>query len=603
MFRVIILALAALLLAACNQSADAPNPTLAAAAPPAVNATTTATPSAEPLTATPTTTPQPSATPTPSPTPLPSAELLTISGEPRADLLTDPEPSGRYPCGAVDLFDFPISPPDALDIPRSGGDFGVFRDRYGKYHAGEDWSGTTREGSLGTPVYSIGHGLVTYAEPLGWGRDQGVVIVQHTFTDGSTLLSFYGHLDPDTVTLSPGLCVARGEEVGHIGQPRTSPHLHFEVRTHEPYVPLTGYWPDDPTAIGWLSPSQVIWDVRTAAQPNVSWTRPSGDADTQLIADLDDQLLLVENRELLLVDSAEGDSQPVPLALADEEDSVATAAISAEGDVAFVGLRSGAVQAYQLPEWTLLWETDPPDMGLPQLLALPDGGVVLADRSQLLALSSAGETLWAQEVAARPSDWLLTDDALWLTWGGDLAETLQIAAGEPPTDSAEVGGLLAAGDDAVWLYGEDGVYHWQNGEWSRPLGLPPAQMSLRDIVGLPDGGAVVAFGGPDERRLMQLDAAGELVWQGGLPSEASGFGELAVVDGQLYWGSVRAAGAQAVVFDVYRVDSASQSLHHLFQSGTRVPDATANWLAATRTGLLVNVGGGPLARVDTAVVR
>jgi murein DD-endopeptidase MepM/ murein hydrolase activator NlpD len=100
----------------------------------------------------------------------------------------------------VDVLDFPLDPPNGADAS-GGSDFGVFRSRYGKFHSGEDWWGVRGRQSFGEPVYAIGHGLVTYAEPEGWNRDKGVIIVRHIFDDGREVLSFYGHLDPPSVLL------------------------------------------------------------------------------------------------------------------------------------------------------------------------------------------------------------------------------------------------------------------------------------------------------------------------------------------------------------------------------------------------------------------
>ncbi|MCA9920834.1 MAG: M23 family metallopeptidase, partial [Anaerolineales bacterium] len=265
------------LVAGCTKTAPPITPTAVAAINTAVSPTTTPTSTPTPQ---PTNTPTPTASPTPTFTPTATAVPIIISGNPRAAQLKAPEPDGRFPCGVVDTFDFPIDPPDAAGVRRGGVDFGVYRNRYAKYHAGEDWGGPAGSRNLGTPVYSIGHGLVTYAEPVGWGRDQGVVIVQHTLTDGRRLLSFYGHLDPDSVVLNAGECVVRGDQVGNIGQPRTTPHLHFEIRTQAPYETLTGYWPVDPTLAGWLPPSQTIWQQRIAASPGVEWIRPFTHAGT-----------------------------------------------------------------------------------------------------------------------------------------------------------------------------------------------------------------------------------------------------------------------------------------------------------------------------------
>ncbi|HSG18603.1 MAG TPA: M23 family metallopeptidase, partial [Anaerolineae bacterium] len=140
-------------------------------------------------------TPTPTLTSTPTPTPTPIAQPISASGNPRAVSLQESTSQDGPLCGLVDLFDFPLNPPEGDGVARGGGDFGMYRGRYEKYHAGEDWWMSPWRASFGSPVYSIGHGRVTYAAPNGWGRDQGVVIVRHTFADGRQVLSFYGHLE------------------------------------------------------------------------------------------------------------------------------------------------------------------------------------------------------------------------------------------------------------------------------------------------------------------------------------------------------------------------------------------------------------------------
>ena len=71
----------------------------------------------------------------------------------------------------VDVLDFPLNPPDAINTS-GGGDFGVYRERYQGNHTGEDWGLQDRQ-NFGATVYAIGHGMVTYAQPRGWGRDGG----------------------------------------------------------------------------------------------------------------------------------------------------------------------------------------------------------------------------------------------------------------------------------------------------------------------------------------------------------------------------------------------------------------------------------------------
>ncbi|MFN2151384.1 MAG: M23 family metallopeptidase, partial [Anaerolineales bacterium] len=244
--------------------------------------------------------------PTPTPSPTPTAPTIEIAGNPRAYTLFDPVPQSGAACGWADTLDFPLDPPDGAGAS-GGGDFGVYRDRYEKYHAGEDW-GVSNRNNFGQPVYSIGHGQVTYAQPLGWGADKGVVIIRHTFPDGTSILSFYGHLDPPSVTLREGTCVRRGDIVGQIGRPRTPPHLHFEVRVHLPYATGGGYWPSDPTRAGWLPPSQTVSQYRMQVSPGVEWMNPATPTTSQPLGRLDiDTFLLIDEGQLVAIDLFTGE--------------------------------------------------------------------------------------------------------------------------------------------------------------------------------------------------------------------------------------------------------------------------------------------------------
>lgn len=150
----------------------------------------------------------------------------------------------------------------------------------GRLHTGDDW--VKREGeSLGEPVYAIGPGRVMYSNPLGWGRDKGVIIIEHIIRDGYTFYALYGHIEElnDVVFPPSGTCVAAGELIGVIGDPRPAPHLHFEVRIFDPFTPGPGYWPIDPQLEGWLNPSQFIDNWRGWLHPAHRWHVVAGDAD------------------------------------------------------------------------------------------------------------------------------------------------------------------------------------------------------------------------------------------------------------------------------------------------------------------------------------
>lgn len=150
----------------------------------------------------------------------------------------------------------------------------------GRLHTGDDWILAEGE-SLGQPVFAVAPGRVTYSNPTGWGRDKGVVIVEHVFVDGSVLYSLYGHIEESETVQFPagGSCVNRGDVLGLIGDPRPAPHLHFEIRSFDPAVPGPGYWPVDPTLQGWLNPSQFLENRRAWLHPAYRWHIVAGDAN------------------------------------------------------------------------------------------------------------------------------------------------------------------------------------------------------------------------------------------------------------------------------------------------------------------------------------
>jgi len=129
----------------------------------------------------------------------------------------------------ADGFDYPVGKPNAEGYYKSRG-LRLNTPR----HMGEDWNGNGGGNSdLGDPVYTVGHGLVTYASDARgrWGK---VVIVRHAFREpksGKVLCcqTLYGHLDRIDVRL--GQLVKRGDQIGTIGTNRGMfpAHLHAEL--------------------------------------------------------------------------------------------------------------------------------------------------------------------------------------------------------------------------------------------------------------------------------------------------------------------------------------------------------------------------------------
>ncbi len=127
---------------------------------------------------------------------------------------------------AADGFDFPVGAPNA------GGYYNaqVFGENN---HLGEDWNGNGGGNTdLGDSVGAVAHGVVLMAGNAGKGWGNVVRLVHNAGTDQHPwyVESLYGHLD--SMAVSPGQVVKRGENIGTIGTAGGAylAHLHLEVR-------------------------------------------------------------------------------------------------------------------------------------------------------------------------------------------------------------------------------------------------------------------------------------------------------------------------------------------------------------------------------------
>jgi outer membrane protein assembly factor BamB len=172
-------------------------------------------------------------------------------------------------CAIAETISYPVD----TDVFQMGQNFGTASPRHqGRFHTGEDWhAGETL--TEGQPVRAAAAGRVTYSYPLGWGRDGGVIIIEHTFADGSIIYTQYGHItESEAITFPPRFsCVEAGEIIAVIGDARPAPHLHFEVRVASPDIPGPGYSRQDPFILGWRRPAQVIANQRAWLQPSHLW--------------------------------------------------------------------------------------------------------------------------------------------------------------------------------------------------------------------------------------------------------------------------------------------------------------------------------------------
>ena len=184
-------------------------------------------------------------------------------------LIVSVTPTQAQDCGIADVITYPV---DQRTFTLAQ-DFGIPSYRHeGRYHTGEDWYGG-RGTSVLQPVRAAAAGRVTYAYSLAWGRDAGVVIVEHTFPDERVAYTVYGHLQSTATTPMPQVfdCVTIGQVLGSVADVRPAPHLHFEVRTRNGNDPGAGYTVQHPTTLGYREPKKFITNQQAQLDPAYLW--------------------------------------------------------------------------------------------------------------------------------------------------------------------------------------------------------------------------------------------------------------------------------------------------------------------------------------------
>lgn len=171
-------------------------------------------------------------------------------------------------------FDYPVGKPNGDGYYKSRG----LRLKTPR-HMGEDWNGNGGGNSdLGDPVYTIGHGLVTYADDAKgrWGK---VVIVRHAFRDprsGKVLCcqTLYAHLDRIDVRL--GQLVKRGDQIGTIGTNNGMFTAHLHAELHFNVLANCGQQGIPKTASNYGDLSRFIRNLRSLPEENKYIKMPIG---------------------------------------------------------------------------------------------------------------------------------------------------------------------------------------------------------------------------------------------------------------------------------------------------------------------------------------
>lgn len=363
------------------------------------------------------------------------------------------------PCGLVNQIDYPIDISDTLE--RRFDDFGRYRNRFGGLHTGID-IGFRRPGES---VRAAARGRVTYANPEGWDTEKGVVIVEHSFPDGSRFYSLYGHMEEtETVKFPPvGSCVERGQVVGVIGRPTLSlPHLHYEIRDFLPNDGGPGYVAGNPRLQGWFHPFDFteLWRARLAGVVVASITLndapdlPPVLLDSGVIASVSDGVLTatIPPANTLWRLSAGGDL--IRLA-------------TLPGDRLITQARGGDVRVLQGGRYAAAWTVDGPNV---PLVTLGDTLLFARDGAGLAAYDSNGTSLWLApgETAARVLALAANGETAALTTAGSVRYGLRVVNERGDIlyeDSFARQPLLAPGPSGSW-YALDGVtlYRIEQGE-------------------------------------------------------------------------------------------------------------------------------------------
>lgn len=423
------------------------------------------------------------------------------------------------PCGVVDAIDYPIDITDTR-ISRYD-DFGLLRPRFGGNHVGVD-IGFNR---WGEPVHAAARGLVTFSDINAWDTEKGVVVIEHTFPDGSIAYSVYGHMEQGDTTFFPavGTCVERGDVVGLIGWPsRGLPHLHYEIRRILASDGGPGYVSENPTDAGWYHPFDFteLWRVRLSGGylGAVTFRRVPSLPPVQLESG---GLVIASGQELA------GYSPAGELLWRVNADGVITGLAPLPGDRVAAHTRNGQALTLQNGRFVAVWSVMGPDAPLiargETLIFVTDGGGLAAyapDGTPLWELPANIETAALQDTPPRVlsveprGDEValavrLAGEIEWRVIGADGALRFRTTLSSTPVVAANPSGWYVL--DGARLYRIEGETQIELAIISPPPGRT-ARLTA-DVIG-----NVYVYVGDAGGTLIALDANGDVRWRTTYPT-------------------------------------------------------------------------------------
>ncbi len=368
-------------------------------------------------------------------------------------------------CGFVESLIYPIDT-STFQVAQ---DFAVPSVRHqGRYHTGEDWyAGRASNHGIGTPVRAIAAGRVTFASTIGWGRDGGVVVIEHTFPDGSIAYSQYGHMVETDNARFPvqWSCISQGAVIGAIGDVRPAPHLHFEIKTSDGTSPGPGYNWEEPVSVGWRKPAKFIQNWNAWLQAGVLWRFDLADES----GPISPPLSLDDNSLLYLDANRLGRASPDGRSLWRINLERPAVGLTFRGADALVVYADGSMQRVNR-DGTLAerWETGlaldsaPLALGETVLFHTPENALVSfgADRQSVQWTLPQMPPLLRGAQAAGLNGVVTQDNRLLvLSPGGELLNATQFS--EPASVTTDPQGVLMAyTQSGLWRFGSDGT--WQS---------------------------------------------------------------------------------------------------------------------------------------------
>ncbi len=375
--------------------------------------------------------------------------------------------SAQPQCGYARAVQFPVDP----SVFVLAQDFGAASPRHqGRLHTGEDWT-IPGGAALGQIVYAPADGRITFSSANAWGSDGGVIILEHTFPDGSVAYSMFGHLtEADGITFPPALsCVRMGEPLATIADVRPAPHVHIEMRTSGGAIPGAGYTWDDPQAVGLRRPTKFLINQALQLGESYRWRVDLADEAGPFGAPvlLDDlSLIYIDGERVNRITDDGRLLWRTPL-------TQPSVGLFPADDAAWIVYADGRWQAVQRDG--ALGQTV--ETGLPLarvLLALPDKLIAQAADGRIAAFDRAGTLVWQSaevlppviEAVHEPVSGRLALMARAVQDGGALLLLSADGAAIDSAQLAEPAPMTFAPSGWLWTYTQGGLWMIdESGQW------------------------------------------------------------------------------------------------------------------------------------------